>query len=123
MVSWWSTIFGGSNVVNDSMELIDNAFYTDQEKAGQKIALLESYHPFKLIQRFLAMWITSVFMGLLTLEVVLVIIGQWFPRAIEAIAMINTLSMVEMLGWAFVAVVSLYFTGGVINTFAGRKKT
>ena len=122
MKSWWESIFGGTNVINGGMEMINNAFYTDQERADRKVLLMDAFTPFKLIQRFLAMWIVSVFMGVLTLEIGLVIVGIWYPSLIEAVAMINSLDMVEMLGWAFVAVVSLYFTGGVINTFMGREK-
>ena len=102
--------------------MINNAFYTDQEKAERKIKLMDAFTPFKLIQRFLAMIITGVFMLVLLLELVLVIVGVWYGEALETVAIINTLVMVEMLGWSFVAVVSLYFTGGVINTFTNLKK-
>ena len=122
MKSWWESIFGGTNVINGGMDLINNAFYTDQERADRKVILLDAFTPFKLIQRFLAAWIVSVFMLLLLLEVVLVILGMWFPFLLEAVAIVNSLVMIEMLGWSFVAVVSLYFTGGVINTFMGAKK-
>ena len=122
MKSWWESIFGGTNVINGGMDLINNAFYTDQERADRKVLLLDAFTPFKLIQRFLAAWIVSVFMILLLLEVVLVVISIWFPSVLEAVAIINSLVMIEMLGWGFVAVVSLYFTGGVINTFMGAKK-
>ena len=50
-----SSLFGSGKVIDKGTDMLDNAFYTDQEKAEGHIRLLSAYEPFKLAQRLLAM--------------------------------------------------------------------
>lgn len=113
-MSLWPDWLGGG--VDKGINLIDNAFYTDQERAEQKSKLLEDYRPFKLVQRFLAKEVTGMFKMLLAIEVPLAIVNVKYEWATEALKAINSLEAVQILGWAFLAVIALYFTGGVVAT-------
>ena len=115
-------IFGGTNVIDDGMKLVDKAFYTDQEKAEMKKELLAAYQPFKLVQRLLAGIVAAAFVGIVFIQVLLIIAGNWDAKFVEIAMQINSLESVSMLGWAFMAVMSLYFTGGVMSAFSGLKK-
>jgi hypothetical protein len=121
-MSFLTNIFGSEKVINGAIDGIDAMFYTDEEKAQQKIALLEAYQPFKLIQRVLAFFVAFLFSIVFIIEMVLVILSMWFPSTLETVSVINSLEIVSMLGWAFISVMSLYFTGGVFNVFANKKK-
>lgn len=120
--SVWQTIFGKGNVIDKGVDLVDKSFYTDQEKAEMKKDLLKAYQPFKLIQRVLATVVALAFTAIVFIEVSLVIMGLWFKEATEVAIQVNSLEVVSMLGWSFMAVISLYFTGGVMDSvFKGRK--
>ena len=119
-MSWLSNIFGSETFIDGSIGIIDKVFYTDQERSEMKVKLLDAYRPFKLIQRVLATVVAVLFAFVLVTEVVLVIIGIWFPVAIETAVQINSLDVVEMLGWGFVSVMSLYFSGGTLASFRSK---
>ena len=119
-MNWISNIFGSETVINGAVSGIDKMFYTDQERSEMKVKLLDAYRPFKLIQRVLATVVALLFAFVLITEVTLVIIGIWFPITIETAVQINELEVVQMLGWGFVAVMSLYFSAGAINSFKGK---
>jgi len=110
-------LFGTNGTINEGMNKIDEAFYTDQEKAEMKKELLNDFRPFKLIQRGLAFSVSKLFGFVLIVEVLLVIVGAWYPFLLETAMQINSLEIVGMLGWSFMAVMSLYFTGGVMSSF------
>ena len=120
-MSWLSNIFGSETFINGSISAIDKVFYTNEEKADMKVKLLDAYRPFKLIQRVLATVVAVLFAFVLVVEVALVIIGIWFPVAIETAVQINSLDVVEMLGWGFVSVMSLYFGGGTLSSFRSKQ--
>ena len=120
--SIWQTIFGKGNVIDKGVDLVDKSFYTDQEKAEMKKELLKAYQPFKLIQRVLATTVALAFVAVVFIEISLVIMGLWFKEATEVAMQVNSLEVVSMLGWSFMAVISLYFTGGVMDSmFRGKK--
>ena len=115
-MNWLSSIFGSGTVVDKGMDLIDNAFYTDEEKASNKIKLLDSFRPFALVQRGLAI-ATSIIWGIIVIvELTLAILSAWITGASVALESINNLEVVNTIGWGWMAVMTLYFTGGVISS-------
>lgn len=119
-MSWWN-LLGKGDTISKGIDLIDNSFYTDQEKAEQKSKLLDDFRPFKLTQRTLAKYVMIMFTSLFFIEVALGIIGKWYPEAWEVVSVINSLEVVQTMGWSYLAVISLYFTGGVVNSFVKKK--
>lgn len=120
-MSWISNIFGSDEIVDTSMTMLDNAFYTDQEKADMKIKLLEAYRPFKLIQRGLALGTTLLFSLIVVIELILAISGIWFPSAMSAISVLNDMEVVNMVGYGWTAIMSLYFGGGFLSSLVNKK--
>ena len=67
--------------------------------------------------------VTALFGFVVVVLIMLSIIGVYFKDLLTAVGLINSLEPVQMLGWGFVSVMSLYFSGGVINSFfKGDKK-
>lgn len=123
MFSWLGNILGSSTVVNGIKDGIDKSILTDEERLDYQKELLKAYEPFKIIQRILAFVVTGLFALVLVIEVSLTIIGaMWIDSAILAVEMVNKLESVGMLGYSFMAIMSLYFSGGVISSFKGLKK-
>lgn len=81
-------------------------FFTDEEKAKHKIALLKAYEPFKLVQRYIVLLFTIPYVLLHTIVVVGCMHGyDWKPIG----EMIN-----EAFGYPVLAAIGLYLTGGVL---------
>lgn len=100
----WSKIFGSQKIIDSAISGIDKIFYTDEERAEQKIKLLASYEPFKLALRLLAMIIAIPFV---TAVIGLIVVSFFSP--VEA--QFNML--IESLGLPFTLVMGFYFADGV----------
>jgi len=105
-------IFGSTKVINAGISGIDKIFYTDEEKAEQKIKLLASFEPFKLTLRLLAMTISIPYV---LMAMGAFVTSFWFDVSKQ----LNILD--GKLGWAFTIVVAFYFADG-IGIFKGKKK-
>lgn len=120
----FSGIFGGSDVVKGGMNLIDEAFYTDSEKAEDKkelikfkahhrIELMRAYAPFKLAQRYLAFGYTFIFLFILFNGVLGSLYG-FVPMANVENA--RNFADKMYLGEIILIIVSFYFGGGLIES-------
>jgi len=126
MFDFVKSIFSPS-VVNKTVDGIyngvDKAFYTDEEKAealqkqvDSKMKLLPLFEPFKLAQRIIAISFTFNFILAFWVGVVLL-----FMEKLELLDKFIGLIGVFQLGWIMMAIVAWYFTGGVVNSFKGKK--
>lgn len=107
MFSFIGKLFGSDTSVKNSISLIDNAFYTDQEKAASKIKLLQAYQPFKLAQRIIAIAVTAQFLVFCNAGLI-----QW-ARGKEYDSLI-TLSQALGFDTAVSLVFFFYFGGGAV---------
>jgi len=115
----FKTIFDKESVVDG----LDKVVLTDEERLDYHKELLKAYEPFKLIQRFLAVMIGFSFMFILLLTTVMFIYGQYGPNKelYGNVAMdFSNLEVIKNTGWAFLSVVSLYFTGGILNGWKSK---
>jgi hypothetical protein len=125
-MSWFSNIFSpdtASKAVDGIYNGIDKAFYTDEEKAealqkqlDTKLKLLDKFAPFKLSQRFIAISFTLNFIAAFWAGAVLLFLGKT-----ELLSAFISLVATFQLGWIMVAIVTWYFTGGIIDS-AKKKK-
>ena len=107
-MSWFGKLFGTEKVINKGVDMLDNAFYTDQEKAQAHIQLLKAYEPFKLAQRLLAA----------------IVVPPWVLGQILCFGLgftdIDTSKATEVLdgklGMAALTILGFYFMGGTLNT-------
>jgi hypothetical protein len=108
----FSKIFGSSKVINGAVDGIDKMFYTNEERAEQKVKLLAAFEPFKLALRFLAMVISIPYV----LMVMALFVSKYFDFDItEQFELLK-----DTLTIPFTIVVSFYFADG-IGIFKGKK--
>jgi len=97
-------IFGSSKVIDKAVDGIDVMFYTNEEKAAQKIKLLAAFEPFKLALRLLAMTISIPYV---LMAMGAFVTSFWFDVT-------KQLDILDgKLGWAFTIVVAFYFADGI----------
>ncbi len=133
-MGWFSNLLGtekaveaAANVAESGMSIIDNAFYTDQEKAEnaqllqknwlevQKI-IGEQSTPTAISRRYIAWAVISLVWLATLLCMGLVLIGR------EAlVAPIVDILKALQVGWAFTAVIVFYFGTHLIGKAKGSK--
>lgn len=120
-----SSIFGTGEVVKKGLELIDEAWTSDEEKADNEVKIIEAktnakatllnaYAPFKLAQRYLALMFTFVFLFIMMNGVLGALYG-WVDMASvqEAKKFANEM----WLGEIMLTIVGFYFGGGLAESF------
>lgn len=123
-------IFGTSKVLDGSMKMIDDAFYTDSEKAEdkmlmqtkkaeQRIRLMEAYAPFKLAQRYIAFGFTFVFLFLMICGILGTMFGIVDVGAVEEA---KDFANKMWLGEIVLMIVSFYFGGGLMESASVLRK-
>ncbi|MEH0742542.1 hypothetical protein H4F05_13595 [Vibrio cholerae] len=110
-MSLWSRIFGSPSFIDKSLEALtdtgDAMFFTNEEKAKHKLALLKAFEPFKLVQRYIVLLFTIPYVLLHSMVVIGCMHGfEWHPIS----EMIN-----EAFGYPVLAAIGLYLTGGVVK--------
>ena len=114
MWGWLGKIFGSSAAVSKGLDLIDEAWDTDEEKAAAKIAMLKAYEPFKLAQRYIAFAFTFIFLTCFLLALAMNQFGFGDLSGLKEI-------MGEFkIGYIMLAIVSFYFGGGMFNSLKGQ---
>lgn len=117
-MSLWKRLFGDDTVVEKSFDLVDNAFYTDQEKAENKSNILRFYEPFKIAQRFLAMTFCPVYCLAWFLVFTTELLSALWGNAVELDKVYSLLSgdMAIMV----IIILTFYFGGGAAEGLIER---
>ena len=109
-MSWFGGLFGSSNVISKMLDIVDDAFFTDEEKAEQKKQILKSYEPYRVAQRLIAIMFCFTFL----LVFVLLIAVSFFTDVSHQITVIQ-----DYMSSDFTRPVSIilgfYFAGGALN--------
>ena len=125
MIEIFSKIFGSSKIVDKSIDLIDEAFYTDEEEAENKqkmliaktdakIDLLTAYAPFKLAQRYIAFSFVLVFLFIMLNG----ILGSLYGVVdMQNVNLAKAFANEMWLGEIVLTIVTFYFGGGVVDSF------
>ena len=125
-----SNIFGTGEVVKKGLELIDEAWTSDEEKAenevkiieaktNAKATLLNAYAPFKLAQRYLALMFSSVFLFIMMNGVLGALYGWVDMNAVqEAKRFANEM----WLGEIMLTIIGFYFGGGLVESYKNKDK-
>jgi hypothetical protein len=121
MLSILSTILGSGDVISKGMDLIDDAFESDEEKRESKtkakIDLMKAYAPFKVAQRYVALMFMATYIFSFFLVLGMTLVG----KAIEVDAIFNVLEQFKV-GWIVMTIVMFYFGGGMVESFGNVKK-
>ena len=130
MIGILNNIFGTGEVVKKGLDLIDEAWTSDEEKADNqakiieaktnaKATLLNAYAPFKLAQRYLAMMFTFVFLFIMMNGVLGALYGWVDMVAVnEAKKFANEMYLGEIV----LTIVIFYFGSGMIESVRKKKK-
>ena len=125
-----SNIFGTGEVVKKGLELIDEAWTSDEEKVeneakiieaktNAKATLLNAYAPFKLAQRYLALMFSSVFLFIMMNGVLGALYGWVDMNAVqEAKRFANEM----WLGEIMLTIIGFYFGGGLVESYKNKDK-
>lgn len=122
-------IFGSDKIVSSTTNLIDEAFYTDSEKAEDKqkaidakakhrIDLMGAYAPFKLAQRFIAIAFTFVFLFIMLNGILGSLYGIVDMKNVEQA---REFADSMWLGEIIVMIVSFYFGGGLAESIKSKR--
>ena len=103
-------IFNPAKLTDAVIDSGDALVFTDEEKAKMKLELLKHYEPFKLAQRLLSIIFAINFIAAFWVGVALF---MWSSD--DTLKGFIDLVRAYDLGWIMLAIVSFYFTGGVIN--------
>ena len=107
-------IFGSDKVISKSLELIDDAWTTDEEmieaKAKAKIQLMNAYAPFKIAQRYLAIMFALTFLSSFFLVLGMTLAGIGNTK--EVFTVLEQFN----IGWIMMAIVTFYFGGGLVDS-------
>ena len=113
-----ASILGSPKVIDKGLELIDDAFESDEEKRESKtkakIDLMKAYAPFKIAQRYLALMF-----GLNFIAAFWVAVGLWaFDKDLDGFL---TIMSTFNIAYIMMAIVMFYFGGGMIESVARKK--
>ena len=101
-----SALLGASGFIKGMFNLVDEATYTDDERAERKIKILKSYEPFKVAQRLLAIGFCYTFLFL----VVCCFFASFFVDVEAQKELIK-----DNLGSVVIVIVGFYFGGGFLE--------
>ena len=115
-----ASILGSDKVISKGLELIDDAFETDEErresKTRAKIELMKAYAPFKIAQRYLALMFTVVYLFTYILAMVYTLQGTDTSHIMLVVEQFS-------IDWVMMTIVLFYFGGGLTESiYRGKKK-
>lgn len=116
-MDWFTNIFTPDAITKG----IDMTFLTEEERLIHQKDMLKLYAPFKLLQRYLSLMITAMFAFILLISTVLFLGSLKYEFLVGTAKAYTELEVVQMVGYSFMAVISLYMSGGVINSFKKDK--
>ena len=118
-VSIFQKLLGSGDIVSKGIELIDSFHTSETEsieaKTKAKTDLLESYAPFKVAQRYLALIFGFTFVASYVLVLVLFFLGRDIAEVQE---IINAFK----IDWIMLTIVGFYFGGGAFEGVIGKQK-
>jgi len=120
MFSILGKILGSDKVIEKGLGLIDSMHTSTEEeikaKTDQKVQLLQSYAPFKLAQRYLALMFGITFLGSYLLVLVMTLTGKGDPDAVTKVMDQFTIN------YSMLVILGFYFGSGAVEGFLEKKR-
>jgi hypothetical protein len=117
-VSIFQKLLGSGDIVSKGIELIDSFHTSETEsieaKTKAKTDLLESYAPFKVAQRYLALLFGFTFVGSYLMILVLFFMGHDISEAQEIVRTFK----IDLI---CLTIIAFYFGGGAFEGVIGKK--
>ena len=113
-------ILGSESVIKKGMDLIDDMHTSETEsieaKTQAKVALMNSYAPFKVAQRYLALMFGLTYVSCFIIVLAMTLTGKGDPSSVSQV-------MEQFqINYAMLLILGFYFGGGAIESFTSRKK-
>lgn len=126
-MSFWASLFGGSDLVDKVAKGVDASFFTQEERAKHYLEVLKNIEPFKLAQRWIAVivivpyvliWImcTGLFVAAATSD-----IETSAARLIQISDMLSSRNN-DNLGFPVSLILGFYFAGGALEGIVAKWK-
>ena len=121
MLAILGKILGSDAVIKKGMDLIDDMHTSDEEQikaaTAQKVAIMQSYAPFKIAQRYLALMFGLTYVLCFVIVLGMTLRGKGDPSSVSLV-------MEQFqINYAMLLILGFYFGGGAIESFtAGKKK-
>ena len=120
MFSILGKILGSDKVIEKGLGLIDSMHTSTEEEikavTDQKVQLLQSYAPFKLAQRYLALMFGITFLGSYLLVLVMTLTGKGDPDAVTKVMDQFTIN------YSMLVILGFYFGSGAVEGFLEKKR-
>ena len=114
-----STIFGSGDIISKGMDLIDDIHTSDTEmieaKSAAKTALMNSYAPFKVAQRYLALMFGLTYVVAFWMCIGLVFMDKPMAPVIDVMEVFS-------ISTILLIIVSFYFGGGFAEGIINKRK-
>ena len=112
-------IFGSGEVISEGIKLIDS-FHTSTEEevaanAAAKVRIMESYQPFKIAQRYIALLFTFTFLGCFVLILSMTLLGT----SVDVDAARAVISEF-WIGQIMLMIATFYFGGGLADSIKAK---
>lgn len=120
MIAILGKILGSGDVIKKGMDLLDDMHTSDEEaiaaKSKAKVDLLNSYAPFKVAQRYLALMFGGTYLSVFIIVMGMTLMGQGDIQSVKSI-------MGEFyIGEIMFAIIAFYFGGGAFEGVMNAKK-
>jgi hypothetical protein len=112
------TIFGSSEVISKGIDLIDS-FHTSTEEeiaanAAAKVRIMQSYEPFKIAQRYIALLFTFTFLGCFILILGMTLLGDVDVEGARSVI------SEFWIGQIMLMIATFYFGGGLAESIKAK---
>ena len=119
MFSILAKIFGSGDVIKQGLSLIDDMHTSTEEeiraKTDQRVQIMQSYAPFKIAQRFLAIMFGATFLSSYLLVLGMTISGRGNPDDVTKV--MEQFS----IDYAMLIILAFYFGGGVVDSIKAKR--
>ena len=123
-MSFWASLFGGSDLVEKAANGLDKLNFSDQEKARHYLEVLKNIEPFKLAQRWLAVLVVVPYV-LTWLACAVIFVAAAFadePARLTQISDMLASRNNDNLGFPVALVLGFYFAGGALEGVVAKWK-
>lgn len=126
-MSFWASLFGGSDLVEKASNGLDKLNFSDQEKAAHYLEVLKNIEPFKLAQRWLAVIVVVPYVLIWIMCAGLFVAASLSDIESSAARLIQISDMLasrnnDNLGFPVSLILGFYFAGGALEGIVARWK-
>lgn len=126
-MSFWASLFGGTDLVEKAANGLDKLNFSDQEKAAHYLEVLKNIEPFKLAQRWIAVIVIVPYVLIWILCAALFAGAAMADAEPSAARLIQISDMLasrnnDNLGFPVSLILGFYFAGGALEGIVSRWK-